>query len=150
MGVRPIGLTKLHSIRTYSELATLKTFVDRYNYLKLDGHVGIETFGADRYLNQSFYHSAEWKRIRDKVIVRDMGCDLGIEGRDLFKYIFIHHMNAIDGSDLLTFSHKVIDPEFLICCSRNTHQAIHYGDSSLLLSEPIERSKFDTCPWRTA
>lgn len=138
------------AIRTYSELKSLPTFLERFNYLKLDGYVGRETFGADRYLNQSFYHSAEWRRIRDQVIVRDFGCDLGIEGRDLYKYIVIHHMNAIEGKDLLHFSRKVVDPEYLICCSHNTHMAIHYSDSSILLSEPIVRSKFDTCPWRTA
>lgn len=138
------------AIRTYSELKSLPTFIERFNYLKLDGSVGLETFGADRYLNQSFYHSAEWRRIRDQVIVRDLGCDLGIEGRDLYKYIIIHHMNAIEGKDLLHFSRKVVDPEYLICCSHNTHMAIHYSDSTILLSEPIVRSKFDTCPWRTA
>lgn len=135
-------------IRTYSELRTYKTFIDRYNYLKLRGSVGIETFGYDRYLNQVLYRSRRWRRIRDKIILRDNGCDLGIEGYDIYDKIIIHHMNPLTIEDIENDVDEIYDPEFLISVSFNTHQAIHYGDENLLPKEPIERKPYDTCPWR--
>lgn len=133
--------------RCYSELSQLKTFEERYDYLKLGGVVGQETFGFDRYLNQKFYRSAEWKRIRNKVIVRDEGRDLGVEGYELQNRIYIHHMNPITVSDLTEASELVLNPEYLICVSFDTHQAIHFGDKSLLPIPPKERFPNDTCPW---
>ena len=134
-------------IRCYSELKHFDNFLDRYNYLRIGGIVGEQTFGFDRYLNQSFYTSRRWRRTRDKVILRDDGCDLGIPGYDIEK-ILIHHMNPITIEDVENDADWIYDPEFLICTSFYTHQAIHYGDSSLLPKEPIERKPFDTCPWR--
>ena len=136
------------SIRTYSELITLSTFEERYRYLKLDGRVGEDTFGFDRYLNQIFYKSKEWRSIRDYIIVRDNGCDLGMEGHDIFGRILIHHMNPITKEDILERSDLLLNPEYLICISKNTHDAIHYGDESLLITAPRERTKNDTCPWK--
>ena len=135
-------------IRTYSELIKLPTFEERFQYLKLDGDVGVETFGFDRYLNQAFYSSDEWKSIRNQVIIRDNGCDLGIEGREIYKRIIIHHMNPITKEDLLYRTEYLLDPEYMICTMKNTHDAIHYGDENLLFKEPIERKPNDTCPWR--
>ena len=136
------------SIRTYSELITLPTFKERYEYLRIGGKVGEETFGFDRYLNQIFYKSKEWLDIRDEVIIRDNGCDLGIEGRAIHSKILIHHMNPITVKDILERSDFLLNPEYLISTVKNTHDAIHYGDSSLLVKDPIERRKNDTCPWR--
>lgn len=136
------------TIKTYSELITIPTFEERYRYLRLTGRVGEETFGFDRYLNQIFYNSREWKDIRDYVIVRDGGCDLGIEDREIFGKILIHHMNPIRQEDILRRSKFLLDPEYLISTVHNTHNAIHYGDESLLILTPIERTKNDTCPWR--
>lgn len=136
------------SIKTYSELITIPTFEERYRYLRLTGRVGEETFGFDRYLNQIFYNSREWKDIRDYVIVRDGGCDLGIADREIFGKILIHHMNPIRQEDILRRSKFLLDPEYLISTVHNTHNAIHYGDESLLILAPIERTKNDTCPWR--
>ena len=136
------------SIRTYSELITLPTFEERYKYLKLDGIVGEETFGFDRYLNQIFYKSKEWRSIRDYVITRDNGCDLGIEGHEIFGKILIHHMNPITKEDILERSDLLLNPEYLICTIKNTHDAIHYGDENLLIITPPERTKNDTCPWK--
>ena len=136
-------------MKTYSDLMKLSTFEDSYKYLKLGGIVGKETFGTQRYLNQKFYTSDEWKRIRNHVILRDNGCDLAVPGRELYQRIYIHHLNPITPDDILQHSDCVIDPEFLICCSYNTHQAIHYGDESLLFFDLVERKPFDTCPWRT-
>lgn len=136
------------SIRSYSELITLPTFEERYRYLKLSGRVCEETFGFDRYLNQAFYRSPEWKRIRDKVIIRDCGCDLAIEGREIFGHAIIHHMNPISVSDIQHRSDFLLDPEYLICTTPGTHQAIHYGDESLLLIAPVPRRRNDTCPWK--
>ena len=136
------------SIRTYSELITLPTFKERYEYLRIGGKVGEETFGFDRYLNQIFYKSKEWLDIRDEVIIRDNGCDLGIEGREIHSKILIHHMNPITVKDILERSDFLLNPEYLISTVKNTHDAIHYGDSSLLVKDPIERRKNDTCPWR--
>ena len=136
------------SIKTYSELITLKTFEERYEYLRLGGKVGEETFGFDRYLNQVFYKDPEWLSTRDAVIIRDHGCDLGMSDREIFGRIFVHHMNPITKEDILNRSDKLFDLENLICTTKLTHDAIHYGDDSILLKDPIERTKNDTCPWR--
>ena len=136
------------SIKTYSELIHLPTFEERFQYLKLSGAVGKETFGFDRYLNQNFYRSAAWKRVRDQVIVRDNGCDLGIDDRIIYGKILIHHMNPINDRDILDLTDILLNPEYLICVSHLTHNAIHYSDESLLPREPIVRFKNDTCPWK--
>lgn len=136
------------SIKTYSELIHLPTFEERFKYLQMRGSVGRETFGFDRYLNQNFYRSAEWKRVRDKVIVRDNGCDLGINDRPIAGKIMIHHMNPITDKDILNVTEFLLNPEYLICVSHNTHNAIHYGDEDLLIKDPIVRTKNDTCPWK--
>lgn len=135
-------------IRTYSELITLPTFEERYQYLRIGGRVGEDTFGFDRYINQIFYKSKEWLSIRDQVIARDNGCDLGIPGREIHRRILIHHMNPITVEDIVNRSEFLLDPEYLICTVKNTHDAIHYGDENLLYKDPIERTKNDTCPWR--
>lgn len=135
-------------IRTYSELITIPNFEDRYEYLKLSGKVGKETFGYNRYLNQLLYRSKEWKRVRDQVIIRDNGCDLGVRGFEIGGRILIHHMNPITVDDVLNRPEYCLDPEFLICVSNNTHEAIHYSDKGLLLIEPIIRKPNDTIPWR--
>ena len=135
-------------IRTYSELSKLQTFKDRYRYLQLNGIVGEETFGFDRLLNQQFYRSREWKAIRDMVIVRDNGCDLGVEGYEIHGKIYIHHMNPISKLDVRTQSDFLLNPEYLVCTTHATHNAIHYGDEKLLMSTPVERVPNDTCPWR--
>ena len=136
-------------IRTYSELITLPTFEERFRYLRLDGKVGVETFGFDRYLNQTFYRTdKEWLSIRDAVIIRDNGCDLGIPDRDIHSRIIVHHMNPITKEDILRRTKYLLDPEYLICTIKSTHDAIHYGDESILMLGPIERTKNDTCPWR--
>ena len=135
-------------IRTYSELIQLPTFEERFEYLRLDGAVGAETFGLDRYLNQLFYKSKEWLSVRDEVITRDNGCDLGVEGYEIHGRILIHHMNPISVEDILQHSDYLLNPEYLISTIHNTHNAIHYGDKSLLVTGPIERSENDTCPWR--
>lgn len=135
-------------IRTYSELIEISTFEERYKYLNLDGTVGEETFGFDRYINQEFYRSYEWCKIRDFVIIRDNGCDLAIDDREIFGKIYVHHMNPITINDILNKSKFLLDPEYLICTSKTTHDAIHYGDSNLLITMPTERRKNDTCPWR--
>ena len=136
------------SIRTYSELITLPTFEERYRYLRLGGSVGKETFGFDRWLNQKFYKDSEWLSIRDFVIVRDNGCDLGIPDREIYGRIIVHHMNPITKDDILRRSDLLLNPEYLISTVKNTHDAIHYGDENLLITTPIERSKNDTCPWK--
>lgn len=136
------------SIKRYSELITFLTFEERFRYLKLDGKVGEDTFGFDRYLNQVFYRSQKWKSIRDYVIVRDNGCDLAMEGYEIHGRILIHHMNPISLKDLETESEFLLDPEYLITTVHNTHNAIHYGDESLLFAVPVERTKNDTCPWK--
>ena len=136
------------SIRTYSELITIPTFEERYEYLRLSGSVGVETFGFERYLNQSFYISDEWRSIRRQVIIRDNGCDLSFEGRDIYSRIIIHHMNPITKEDLLNRTEFLLNPEYLVCTMKNTHDAIHYGDENLLFSVPKERAPNDTCPWR--
>lgn len=136
------------TIRTYSELIRYNTFRERYLYLKLSGKVGEDTFGFDRYLNQQFYKSKEWKSVRDFVIIRDGGCDLGIADRPIPSRIIIHHLNPITKDDILNQTDYLLNPEFMICTIKRTHDAIHYGDESLLYEGPVERSKNDTCPWR--
>jgi hypothetical protein len=138
----------MRTIKTYSELSRLATFEERFEYLRLDGAVGESTFGFDRYLNQVFYRSQRWKSIRDYVIIRDNGCDLGVEGYEIHGRILIHHMNPITIEDIEKESDYLINPEFLITTVHNTHNAIHYGDDSLIIKAPIIRTKNDTCPWR--
>jgi len=135
-------------VRTYEELITFKTFEERYNYLRLVGKVGEETFGYDRYVNQMFYRSREWKRIRDIIILRDNGCDLGVEGYDIHDKVLIHHMNPISVDDVKFASDFLMNPRYLITVSFNTHQAIHYGTQLNLLTNPIERRPNDTSPWK--
>lgn len=136
-------------IKTYFELSELSTFEERFNYLKLSGKVGAETFGYDRIFNQKFYTSYEWKRIRNYVISRDLGCDLGIDGYDIrYDGIFIHHMNPITLGDIEKRTEILLNPNYLITTSFVTHNAIHYGDVSQAVRKPIERFKNDTCPWR--
>ena len=136
------------SIRTYSELITIPTFEERFEYLQLKGSVGKDTFGYDRYLNQVLYRSPEWKRLRNQIIIRDDGCDLACDGYDVYGKVLIHHLNPITVEDVLARSRKVFDPDNLVCVSHNTHNAIHYGDMDLLVTGPIIRTKNDTCPWR--
>lgn len=136
------------SIKRYSELILLPTFEERYKYLQLNGVIGDETFGFDRYINQMFYRSQEWRQVRDYVIVRDNGCDLGIEGHEIRGKILIHHMNPIGIKDIQQVNKFLLDPEYLITTMLSTHNAIHYGDEGLLVTDPIERSKNDTCPWK--
>ena len=135
-------------IRTYSELILLPTFKERYEYLKLGGKVGEETFGFDRHLNQKFYKSKEWRDIRDYVILRDNACDLGIEDREIHSRIIIHHMNPITKYDIVNQTEFLTNPEYMICTLKRTHDAIHYGDDSILFGDVVIRSKNDTCPWR--
>ena len=138
----------MKNVKTYSELITIPTFEERFEYLKLDGQVGVETFGFNRYLNQVFYKSDEWLSIRDDIITRDNGCDLGMEGYEIYGRILIHHINPITKDDIIQRSRILLDPENLITTVKRTHDAIHYGDSNLLMKAPIERRKNDTCPWR--
>lgn len=142
-----MGMKKM-MIRTYSELIKLKTFKDRFEYLKLDGIVGEETFGFDRYMNQIFYKSREWTSVRRSVIIRDNGCDLGVEGYEIHGKILIHHMNPINLSDIVHKTDELLNPDYLITTVLSTHNAIHYGDASLLPVLPIERRANDTCPWK--
>ena len=136
-------------VRCYSELITLPTYIERFNYLKLGGRVGADTFGFDRYLNQKFYHQdRDWLSSRDFVIIRDNGCDLGMEGYEIRGKIIVHHMNPITMDDITKKRDWIYDPEFLICTVHNTHNAIHYGDENLLSKAPVERTPFDTCPWK--
>ena len=134
-------------IRTYSELITFKTFEERFNYLALYGKVGHSTFGADRYLNQNFYRSREWRQARNIVIIRDGGCDLSMDGYDIYDKIYVHHMNPITMEDLDYNFESLIDPELLICTSFNTHQAISFGNRNNLLFLPKERRRGDTTLW---
>ena len=136
------------SIKTYSELITLPTFLERYRYLRIGGKVGKKTFGFDRYLNQLFYKDPEWLAARDLAIIRDDGCDLAMSDRRIRSRILVHHINPITIDDILARDPKLFDLENLICTIKNTHDAIHYGDESLLLEDPIERTMNDTCPWR--
>lgn len=135
-------------IRTYKELVSIDNYLDRYKYLKLGGAVGQETFGFERYLNQKFYRTDEWRKVRDYVIVRDNGCDMAFDGREIHSKILIHHLNPVMPNDILERQSWILDPEFLVCVCKQTHDAIHYGDESLLLLDPVIRTKNDTCPWR--
>ena len=136
-------------IRTYSELVKMGSFIDRFNYLKLNGSVGKPTFGYDRYLNQKFYTSNEWRTLRNHIIVRDRGCDLGDSDHEILGKVIIHHMNPMDIQSLIRNISENMDPEFLICVSHATHNAIHYGDESLLPTDLVERQPGDTSPWLT-
>lgn len=134
-------------MKTYKELIRLQTFKERFHYLALYGKVGEETFGFDRYYNQKFYRSKEWKDIRNFIITRDNGCDLGVEDREIYEKILIHHMNPITLKDILDITDFLLNPDYLICVSKQTHDAIHYGDFSLLSQEPIVRKARDTILW---
>lgn len=136
------------SIKTYSELILLPTFEERFKYLQLNGRVGDDTFGFDRYINQKFYRSAEWKRIRDYIIIRDNGCDLAVDGYEIHGRILIHHMNPITISDIKFSTEYLMNPDYLICVTHNTHNAIHYGDEKQIITGPIVRTENDTCPWK--
>ena len=146
--LRSNKLSNTPVIKSYKELRRLKTFEERFNYLKLGGLVGQETFGFDRYLNQILYRSREWKRVRDQVTIRDDGCDLGIPDRHIYTRITIHHLNPITLDDVKQRADCVFDLDNLICTSQNTHNAIHYGDEGLLVIMPKERTRNDTCLWR--
>lgn len=138
------------NIKTYSELITLPTFLDRFNYLKIGGKVGRETFGHERYLNQVLYRSGEWKRFRRDIIIRDNACDLACWDREMPDgvIIIVHHINPITVEDVLRRDPKIFDPENVISTTLDTHNAIHYGDVDLLVTDPVIRTKNDTCPWR--
>lgn len=138
----------ISTIKTYSELILLPTFEERFNYLKLKGAVGRETFGFDRYLNQAFYHSKIWRPVRDRIIARDLGCDMGLEGYEIQGPIYVHHMNPMIQKDIVEFNDDIVNPEYLICTSFDTHNAIHYSDAGLLPKGLVERKPNDTCPWR--
>lgn len=135
-------------IRTYHELNHLQSFEERFEYLKLGGCIGEDIFGFDRFLNQQFYRSQKWKTIRDQVIVRDNGCDLGLDGFNIYGKIIIHHMNPIRVEDILDVTDYLLNPDYLICTSLETHNAIHYGNFDNLSKMPIQRTKNDMCPWR--
>ncbi len=133
--------------KTYSELRRLETIEERYRYLRLGGYVGDPTFGFDRYINQGFYRSREWKLIREHIIVRDSACDLGVEGFDLFDRVYIHHMNPMTVEEIVDGDPAILDPEFLIACSMNTHNAIHYGTEQTMRGLLVERTPGDTKLW---
>ena len=136
-------------LKTYDELIQLDTFLERYRYLRLGGRVGDETFGFERYLNQVFYRTdPEWLDIRKEVIVRDGACDLGISDREINDIVIIHHLNSLTKNDIIYRTEFLLDPKYLICTSRKTHNAIHYGNENLLILDPIVRRPNDTCPWR--
>lgn len=136
------------NFKTYSELITLPTFIERYRYLRIGGKVGADTFGYDRYLNQLLYRTPEWKSFRNKIIIRDNGCDLGCEGYDIVGNILVHHINPISVEDVIRRNPMIFDEENVISTMLRTHNAIHYGDESLLITEPIVRRANDTCPWK--
>lgn len=139
----------MNNLKTYSELITFKTFDERFNYLKLNNIVGEESFGFDRWLNQTFYRSKEWRQMRDYIITRDHGCDLGIPDREIIdEMILIHHMNPITKDDIINKTEFLLNPEYLITTIDNTHRAIHFGNDEMLVKPPIERFKNDQCPWR--
>ena len=135
-------------IRRYSELIHIPTFDGRFEYLKLHGNVGESTFGFDRYLNQALYTSQKWRTTRDEVLIRDNACDMGLEDWPIGGKIIVHHMNPLTLEDIENMVDSIFDPEYLVCVSHNTHQAIHYGDASLLPKLPVERKPGDTCPWK--
>lgn len=141
-------MTKTMSIRTYSELIMFPTFIERYEYLKLGGRVGEATFGGKRYLNQVLYKTDRWLRKRDRIIIRDNGCDLGIPGREIYSRLTVHHIDPITIEDVLNDNPKVWDEDNMITSADMTHKAIHYGDLNLLMAEPIIRHEYDTCPWK--
>lgn len=141
-------MTTRMKIRSYKEVSRLKTFEERFDYLKLNGGVGVTTFGFERYLNQTLYRSRVWRSLRKDAIIRDGACDLGIPDREIIERLIVHHINPITIEDIENGNSCVYDLDNLICTYHNTHNAIHYGDSSLLARLPIERRKGDTCPWR--
>ena len=134
--------------KSYSELIKLKTFEERYNYLKLDGKVGEETFGYDRIFNQLLYNSPKYKTARNKVLIRDNGLDMGMEGFEIVGRVIVHHINPITMDDIVRDDPVLYDPENLISVSHNTHNAIHYSNEDILAKPPIERTEYDTCPWK--
>lgn len=136
------------NIKTYSELITIPTFEERYAYLKIKGTVGKSTFGFQRWVNQTLYHSDEWYEFRDSIIIRDKGCDLACDGFEIYKHILIHHIDPITYDDIVNRHPKVFDPENVVATKLSTHNAIHYGDESLLVLAPKQRTANDTCPWR--
>lgn len=142
-----MGMNLKMKIKTYSEMITFKTLEQRFRYLSLGGQVGDITFGFDRWMNQQFYRSAEWRHIRDQIVARDYGCDLGIEGHDIHERLQIHHMNPMTVEDLKDGNPDIIDPEFLITVRHRTHNAIHFGDESLLPKPPVIRKPGDTRLW---
>lgn len=135
-------------IKSYTELIQFPTFEERFRYLKLGGHVAEPTFGSKRYLNQRFYTSPEWRQLRSFIITRDMGCDLGVEGHDIFGRVYIHHINPLTVEELITSGDLGLLPEYLITTSFDTHQAIHYGSERMLVHDPVVRTENDTCPWK--
>lgn len=145
---RDTDRTRAMKVRCYTDLRLLPTFEERYEYLKLGGEVGKDTFGFDRWINQRFYRSPEWKRIRRDVIIRDEGRDLAMEGYELQNEIYVHHMNPMLPKDIVNSEDWILNPEYLVCVSFNTHQAIHYGDRGMLMTL-VERTPFDTCPWKS-
>jgi len=136
------------NIRSYHELSRLKTFEERYEYLKMTARIGEETFGTERFLNQYFYGTPEWRALRQEALIRDQGCDLGIEDHPIGGRIEVHHINPITAEDIKNRNPSILDLDNVICVSSNTHKAIHYGDASLLPHDPIERKPNDTCPWK--
>lgn len=140
----------MSQLRTYSELSRLQTYDDRFNYLKLDGVVGESTFGFERWLNQILYHDKDWRRIRNIVIARDCGHDLAMPGKDfeIVGAVYVHHMNPITADDIRDNREYVLNPELLICCSYSTHQGIHFGKDFLAKRSVVERTPYDTCPWK--
>lgn len=136
-------------IRSYKELMHFNTLEERFEYLKLNGKIGEETFGFERYLNQKFYRSSEWKKFRDKIITRDLGCELGMQGNEIEGYIYVHHINPITLKDIETHSSKLLNSNNVICCSEAMHKAIHYGNNDILIKYTfVERKKNDTSPWK--
>ena len=140
--------TTTGNIRTYSEMITLKTYEERFDYLKIGGRVGLETFGYDRYLNQILYNTKQWKKFRREIIIRDNACDLACEGYEINYRILVHHINPITVEDIINRNPMIFDPENAITTTHRTHNAIHYGDKNLLVLQPMERTPNDTCPWR--
>ena len=143
-----MSMTRMNIIRSYQDLLQYDSFDDRFEYLKLNGSVGEDTFGYHRYLNQALYRSPEWKRLRRDIIIRDNGCDLGLDGYEIYKNILIHHINPITLDNIENRDYIVFNPDNLICVSHETHNAIHYSDENLLFKNPVERIPNDTCPWR--
>ena len=136
------------NIKSYSECILLPTFLERFRYLQIGGYVGKETFGYDRYLNQILYRTPEWKRFRRDMILRDNGCDLACEGYEIHGNILVHHINPISVEDVINRNPCIFDPDNVICTSLNTHNAVHYSDESILITEPVVRKPYDTCPWK--